>query len=278
MTERLNADPAGFLTARVADGSLAGVLPALESALLNNGSGQRAAVWDWLKNQPESEATKALKKEVLSSSAFQEPPLALRLVVDLPNTPDGNKQVDEVARCLFNGGYALGRFDLLYEQAPARLRQPLVEAAFNQSLNGSSLDDPQKWIARLSLLPEASRPKAIDSLARAWGQQTPEEALGWAATLPPGDTQNGAMAALTSGWAAKDAPAATEWVASLPAGTERDRSAEAFATAAAQTFPREAWDWALSIGDSAGSGQGDRPTRPGSRAAMDRFRTVHARR
>src|SRR5439155_20098060 len=53
-TERLNADPAGFLTVRVADGSLLGILPALGSALLNDGAGQRAAVWEWLKNQPDN--------------------------------------------------------------------------------------------------------------------------------------------------------------------------------------------------------------------------------
>ena len=38
----------------------------------------------------------------------------------------------------------------------------------------------------------------------------------------------------------------------MPPGAERDRSAESFASAVAQTFPREAWEWALSIGDSAG--------------------------
>ena len=126
VTERLNADPAGFLTARAADGSLLGILPALDSALLNNGGGQRAAVWDWLKTQPETEATKGLKEDVLSSAAFQEPGLALQLVADLPHTAEGDKQVLELARCLFNGGHALGRFDSLYQQTPERLRLPLV--------------------------------------------------------------------------------------------------------------------------------------------------------
>jgi len=252
VTDRLNADPFGFLTARVADGSLLGILPAIGSALLNNGSGQRAAVWDWLKTQPETEATKGLKEDVLSSSAYQDPALALQLVADLPNTAAGDKQVQELARCLFNWGSALGRFDSLYSQSPDRLREPLLEAAFNQCLHGDNLDDPQKWVSRLSLLPADSRPKAIESLARAWAQQTPEEALNWASSLAPGDTQNGAMASVTSAWAAKDATAAAEFLTSLPPGAERDRSAESFASAVAQTFPREAWEWALSIGDSSG--------------------------
>src|SRR5205823_6507137 len=125
-SDRLNADAAGFLTARAADGSLLGILPALGSALLNNGAGQRPAVWAWLKTQPESEATKGLKEDVLSSAAFQQPGLALQLVADLPHTAEGDKQVLELARCLFNGGHALGRFDTLYAQAPQRLQQPLV--------------------------------------------------------------------------------------------------------------------------------------------------------
>ncbi len=251
VTERLNADPASFLSARAADGSLMGILPAIGNALLNNAGGQRAAVWDWLKTQPESEATKGLSKDVLSSSAFQEPGLALQLVGDLPNTPEGDKQVLELARCLFNGGSALARFGSLYQQAPDRLRQALLEAAFNECLSGSSLDDPQKWVARLGLLPQSERPKATASLARAWGQQMPEEALSWAESLSAGDTQNGAIAAVMSAWAAKDARGAAEWLAVLPAGPQRDRSAEAFASAAAQSFPREAWEWALSISDSA---------------------------
>ncbi len=251
ITDRLNADADGFLDARVADGSLLGILPAVGNALLNNAAGQRAAIWDWLKTQPDNEPTRRLKENVLSSSAFQDPGLALQLVADLPVTPEGDKQVRELARCLFNGGNALERFDSLYAQAPDRLRQPLVEAAFNECLYGSSLDDPQKWIGRLSLVPEASRPKAIESLARAWGQQSPEEALGWAATLAPGDAQNGAMSALTSAWAGKDAYGAAQWLASLPVGPQRDLSAGAFASAVAQTFPREAWQWVLGISDSA---------------------------
>ena len=176
----------------------------------------------------------------------------MQFVADLPRTAEGDAQVQELARCLFNGGDRLHRFDKLLQEAPERLRQPLIDAAFNQCLHADSLGDPQVWITRLSLLPEASRPKATASLARAWAQQTPEEAIHWAASLPPGETQNGAMAAISSAWATKDAHGAAEWIASLPAGAQRDRSAESFASAVAQTFPREAWDWAVSISDSAG--------------------------
>ena len=251
VTEKLNADPAEFLNTCAASGSLPALVPAIESALLNAAGGQRAAVWDWLKTQPDNETTKALKNEVLSSAAWQDPELALRLVADLPRTPEGDAQVNELARCLFNGGHALHRFDRLYGEVPERLRQPLVEQAFD-CLSADYLDDPQRWIARLALLPEASRAKGIESIARAWAAQTPEEAVGWAASLSAGEARNAAVAAIAATWAARDAHGAAEWVAAMQAGAERDRGAESLALAIAERFPREAWDWAVSIGDSGG--------------------------
>lgn len=248
VSDRLNVDAASFLDARVADGSLKAIMPALASALLNNASGERASVWEWLKSQPQSDATKELRNRVLSSAAFQDPPLALQLVSDIPQTAEGDQQLREVARCLFNGGSVLGRFDSLYEQAPDRLRQPLVESAFS-CLSGRTFDDPQKWIGRLALLPESARTTAAESLARAWAAESPEEARTWTASLPPGDAQDSVVAAFTAGWAGQDAPSASEWLASLPQGVQRDRSAQAFAVAVAPTFPMEAWAWATSMAD-----------------------------
>ncbi|HYV29740.1 MAG TPA: hypothetical protein VEO53_01320, partial [Candidatus Binatia bacterium] len=224
--------------------------PAIESALLNAAGGQRAAVWDWLKTQPDNETTKLLRNEVLSSAAWQDPELALRLVADLPRTAEGDGKVQELARLLFNGGRALHRFDKLFGQVPDRLRQALVEEAFNY-LSADSLGDPQRWAARLSLLPEASRAKGLESIARAWATQTPEEAIDWVESLPPGAARNGGVAAIASTWAAKDARGAAEWVGAMASGAERDRGAESLVMAIAERFPREAWDWALSIDDPA---------------------------
>jgi hypothetical protein len=249
VTERLNADAVGFLTSRTADGSLLAIMPAIDSALLNDASGQRAAVWDWLKTQPDNETSKELKEKVLRSAGWQDPGLALRLAADLPRTAEGDSRVQSVASSLLNSGSMLYRFDELLEQAPERLRQPLIDAAFNL-LRADNLDDPQRWIARLSLLPEASRPRGIESIARAWAGQTPEEAVGWVGSLAPGETRNGALAAIASTWASKDANGAAEWVAAMVPGAERDRSARSLVFAVAERFPYEAWAWALSIGDT----------------------------
>jgi len=248
VAERLNANPAGFLDTRSADGTLATLLPAIQSALLNQASGQRAAVWDWLKAQPDSEPTKSLKEEVLKSAGYQDPALALRLAADLPRTPEGDSQLETLARALFNGGSQLNRFDNLLQQAPAPLRQPLIDTAF-KLLNGDNLDDPQHWIANLSLLPDASRSRGVEAIARAWAQQRPEEAMEWAGSFAAGDARDGAVAAITSAWAKKDPSGAADWVTSLPSGTERDHSVEALVLGLAEKHPREAWEWALSITD-----------------------------
>lgn len=248
VTDRLNEDAAGFLIKYSNDGSLGALVPAIGNSLLNNGSGQRAALWDWLKTQPDSEASKELKDQVLSSAGYQDPALAMRLVADIPRPPEGDSQLETLARSLFNGGNQLHRFDNLLQQAPERLRQPLIDAAF-KFLSADNLDDPQRWMARLSLLPEASRARGAESIARAWAQQTPEEAIGWANSLAAGETRNGAVAAVASTWAKKDPYGAADWVASLPPGAERDHSAGSLVLAVAERFPREAWEWALSISD-----------------------------
>lgn len=248
ISERLNADPAGFLSAHAADGSLMSLLPGIDSALLNASSGQRAAVWDWLKTQPETDATKELKQRVLNSAAWQDPELALKLVPDLPNTPAGDAQLKELARCLFNGGQYMNRFAGLLPEVPNRLREPFIEQAF-ASLSSDNIGEPQQWIGRLNLLPQSSRPQAIGFVAGAWAQQSPEEASAWVVTLPAGDAQNRAAGTVVSMWAPKDPSGAAEWMTTLPPGAERDVAANAWVMAAAQQFPRQAWDWALSITD-----------------------------
>ncbi len=250
VSEKLNADPAGFLTAHAADGSFTALRTAIESALLNNSGTQRAAVWDWLKTQPDSDPVKALKQEVLDSAGYRDPELALRLARDLPRTPEGDALMQSLGKSLLNGGNALHRFDQLFEQAPERLRQSLIDAAFH-FLSPDNLGDPQRWITRLSQLPETARAQGTESIARAWAARTPEDAIGWAASLAPGETRNGAVAAIASAWATKDAHGAAEWVASMSPGAERDRSAQALVLAVGEKFPREAWEWALSIEDSA---------------------------
>lgn len=248
VTERLNANAAEFLTTHAANGSLAALLPAIGSAILNDASGQRAPVWDWRKTQPSGDAVNALKQEVLNSAGYQDPALAMRLVADLPRTADGDAQLKSLAGSLLNGGSMLHRFDKLLAEAPERLRQPLIDTAF-QHLRADSLDDPQRWVARLSLLPETSRAAGTESIARAWAEQTPEEAAGWVTSLPASEGRDRAVAAIAATWAGKDARGAAQWVATMTPGTERDRSVGSLVLAVAEKYPREAWDWALSIND-----------------------------
>jgi hypothetical protein len=259
VAEGLNADPPGFLTHYAASGSLEAILPAVTNALFNESSGQRAAVWSWLKTQPEDETTRELKRQVLSSAAGQDRALAFRLAADLPRTPEGDAQVRVLADSLLNDNMLPHRLDKLLEEASARLRQPLLECAF-QHLRADTMTDPQSWIARLAELPEAARARGIESIARAWAEQMLGDAIDWVASLPAGEVRAGAAASLASTWAAKDSQGASAWVAAMPAGAERDRSAQSLVFAIAEQSPREAWEWAVSIDDA------ERRTRAASHA------------
>lgn len=249
--EKLNADPAVFLTQCAAAGSLAAVLPAITNALVKESSGQRSVVWEWLKGQPEDSTTRQLKCQVLSTWGEQDTAMAFRLADDAPRTTEGNAELGLLAEGLLGHGAVLHRLDRLLEVAPQRLHQPLAESAFNH-LSPETLADPQRWIALLSQLPDSARVRGTESLARAWAEQTPEDAIGWAVSMPAGEARVEAVGAIASMWAAKNSPAASVWVAAMPAGAERDRSAQSLVFAMAEEFPREAWEWAMSIYDVEG--------------------------
>jgi len=251
VTERLHTDPAAFLSARSDDGSLAALLPALSSALLNEGGGQRQLVWDWLRTQPRTPSTEALGLRVLESAAYQDPSLAIRLAADLPAGTEGDRSMAQVARCLLSGVGGLDRYASLHAQAPERLRQALMQSAFDDYLRGDTIDDPSRWVSRLSELPEGSRNQARISLSRAWGQLDPENAIAWASSLPAESTRSEAVAAAVGAWAAKDARGAADWLNSLPTGIGRDQGSASFAAAIASSYPQEAWDWTLSIQEPA---------------------------
>ena len=248
VTGHLNADPVSFLAAHSADGSLSVLLPAIDSALLNSASGQREPVWEWLKTQPESDIVNDLKREVLQSASWQDPELAMRLANDIPKTAQGEEQLRNLARTLLNNGSRVHKLDTFLELAPERLRPLLFQEAFS-NLHGHNMEDPHRWIARLAQLPEASRDRGTEAIARAWSQHKPEEAIAWASSLPAGDTRGAAIAAAIPNWAAWDAHGAAEWLSTMAPGPERDRSARAFVDVVAEQYPRDAWDWALSIQD-----------------------------
>jgi hypothetical protein len=245
---RLNADPVDFLAKHSNDGSLRAILPAIDSALLNRASGKRSEVWKWLKAQPATDEIKSLRESVLNGAAWQESDVALKLANDLPKTPEGDHELQSLARSLLNGGSRLHRFEEYYRLAPERLRPVLLEQGFG-ALNDYSFHDPQPWIDRLPQLPEASRGQAVASLVGAWASKRPEEAAAWVATLPDEEMRNNSFINVASTWALKDQRSAAEWVRSLPDGMQRDLSAEGLVYRIAESQPEEAWQWTLSIAD-----------------------------
>lgn len=248
VTERLNADPIGFLRHHAADGSLEALMPAIGSAILNRAGGQREPIWEWLKAQPETGGLEALRQHILSSAGWQDPEFAMSIVADLPRTEVGDRSVQNIASHLLNSG-DLSRFDTLMAQAPERLRQPLLNAAFN-CLRADNLDDPHKWLALAAQVPESDRANLTSRVAAAWAEKEPEDAIAWATSLPEGESRLGVLGSTVSSWAVRDAYGASEWISTLPDGPDRDRAAGSLACAIAGDAPEEAWQWALSISDT----------------------------
>jgi RNA polymerase sigma factor (sigma-70 family) len=201
--EKLNANSPGFLTQYAASGSLAAILPAITNALGKESSGQREAVWGWLAGRAEDSTTKQLKQYVLSTAGDQDTALAFRLAAGAPSSSEGDAQLRLLPDGLLRHGARLHCLDKLLEQAPPRLQQPLLESAFNY-LRPETLADPQTWIERLSRLPDSIRLRGIESLARAWAAQMPEDAMGWAASMPAAEARAAAMAGIAATLAAPE--------------------------------------------------------------------------
>ena len=102
VTDRLNRDPAAFLARHFADGSLDALMPAVGSALLNGSGAQRGAIWEWLRTQPDNTALGALRREIINSAGYQDPVLAMKIAGDMPDTPEGKKFSDSLARSLMS--------------------------------------------------------------------------------------------------------------------------------------------------------------------------------
>lgn len=249
VTDRLNADPAAFLSEHAARGTLQTLGPALNSALLNDAKPQQAAVWEWLKTQPDSEAVRELSRFVLSSAGYQNPALALAIAKELPDTPEGQAQIDALAQSMLNGGSNLSRLDNLLAQSSGRLHSQLITNAFRY-MNPDALGEPATWMGRLQEVPEAERPAASANLAASWAVKNPENAAAWAMSLPAEAGRSGALSNIATVWMKSDSFAASEWIAQLPPGSDRDGAVRTLVGEIASDAPDEAWQWAVGIGDA----------------------------
>jgi RNA polymerase sigma factor (sigma-70 family) len=247
IADRLNSDPTSYLQTWATEGALPVLLPAIGSALLNTAGGQRELVWEWLKTQPENDTMRALREEVLDSGAFHDLNTALKLAKDLPTLPEAAYYMKELAARLLNAGNDLHRFDTLYAEAPEPLKQPLLDQAFHY-LSAETMDE--KWLERLSNLPKGQRLAATESLARAWGARSPEEATAWVSSLSAVDERLAGAAGAADGIARKHPSVAAEWVASMEPGAEQDHAAGALVKRIAEDRPQEAWEWAGRINNA----------------------------
>ncbi len=84
VTKRLNEDPAGFLSKHAGDNTLAALLPAIDSAMINGSIGQLSKMWDWLKAQPASTELDAFRSRLLHNAGGQDQALTMRIAAEMP--------------------------------------------------------------------------------------------------------------------------------------------------------------------------------------------------
>ena len=111
--------------------------------------------------------------------------------------------------------------------------------------------DPAAAAEWLKLLPpEASRERAVESVASSWGVVAPDEAVAWAAALPSQNERVAAYGSVVGQWAQYDSWQASQWLTRQSAGPERDAGARALVEQIARFEGDSAFTWAMTIADS----------------------------
>jgi hypothetical protein len=248
--KRFNADPVAWMEffSAQSTNTRRGLKQAFESVMLNDGYPHKDAVWSWLKNQPNNEFTGSLRGMLLRSAAWKEPEVAMQWMMEMPDSPDAQRLVEESMTRLINNGADLDRVENLLQKVPEKLRPGLLATAF--SAQGDwKMSDLEPWIARMAELPAELRPQAAGSLASRMAASDPQAAAAWAASLPNDVERHIAIGRLTASWAGADSYEASQWIAGLPPGSERDTAAQALIGSIVQSDPESAWTWAASIQD-----------------------------
>lgn len=244
MTHRLRVDTAGTMHL-LATGTLPGLDRVFDNALLNDGYAQRDTIWAWLEGQPPGEKTTTLRTSLLEAIGRKEPEMALNFIEKIADTTENEKVFDRAIVNIVNGG-RMEQFEELLGKASPKLRPRLIEQAITNGADTVGAD-PAPWIERLNEIPANRRDDVIGSLAGAWAENDPEEAVRWTASLPEGKARDGAFGTIASSWAQNDPHEAARWVDTLAPGAGRDNAAESIVDALVKSDPATAWAWAVSI-------------------------------
>jgi RNA polymerase sigma factor (sigma-70 family) len=247
VTKRINADPARFFSDRVADGSLASIMPAVGSALLNGSKGESRAIWDWVRTQPSGAAIDQMKEELVRGIGYSNRDLALEMAKDLPPGKQNDQLRYRIAQSILNVGNRLQLVDELLGKTDPSMQTAIIAASFG-ALRKDNLTNPAPWVQRLSRVPDEHRQSATMNLASAWASQDPQAAIGWARGLDP-DIKDHTLRQVLTSWVQTDSMEASQWITTLPQGAERDAAAAGLVSGLAQDSPEEAWQWALHISD-----------------------------
>ena len=226
----LNEATDEFLDARVADGSLEVILPAIDSAIMNNSEGKIDEIWAWLQEQDGGVGVGALRSRVLQRAGYSDPISALAMASSMQPEAMTEELGDTVTSAVLAREGSLNQFDELFAAAPEFLQGALVESAFERFSNFGAIGEPRDWVARLDMVPALKRSRATESLASAWAKKDPREAAEWVDEKTAEGGGFNETVGLVDAWSRSDPMAASQWVAEIPEGRVRDAGARELAS------------------------------------------------
>ncbi len=157
-------------------------------------------------------------------------------------------QLPEAARPAF-AGEIIKRLPAANAAQRIALFGQLNAAQWDSELGTSLGGSPADYAPVIAALPAATTLGARQAFMEQWGEQDPEAAAQWLASLPNDAAAQPAAAGLATAWADYDKDAVSAWATTLPAGPVRDGAAASLAGSFAVRQPDEAWQWASSIAD-----------------------------
>jgi len=136
----------------------------------------------------------------------------------------------------------------LYQQAPTPESQSMLARAV---VNDLRIYQPAEAAAFVDTIQEADIRKSVSStLIGTWAADDPQQAMGWAASHPPGEQTERDVSSVASRWVRTDRHEFADWLNQQPATPTLDPAVQAMVRAEQKENPGTAMGWAESIVDA----------------------------
>ncbi len=217
----------------------------LHYIMRSSGKGYIDDIWDWVREEPPSEVTTAIKKSVFASISARDPQRSLELAREFIEQEEIGAIHFGALRSWFApdlDGYE--QAESVFAHAPEEIRNEVLKnALMRTSAEEVGRDRWEQWLEKL---PDDSRREVVVGSVRGIAYSDPAGAVERAVSLTDTDRPH-AFHGIAERWARGDSYTASQWIASMEPGIERDHAALALVQSIAKAEPDSAWQWAQTI-------------------------------